>query len=235
MQLCSSLSSQNSLPFSPLVALTQKELQYLLYTYSLYLCLYHCTWVYLYRNHSERQRVAFVSGWALTLKSGDARCLVSPSWVSIPETFPLPIIISHLYLTKRSNLSHPSSPYLALTILYLVIVWTKPVSGYSLISPAQVHTGLCPPSLPPRWILKVLWSHGLSRAYPEDFPSEAKAPCSQCLGSILGQGTRSCLPHAIKILHATIKTWGSQTNNLQKRTDIAITLCLFPILHPLLL
>ena len=110
MQLCSSLSSQNPLPFSPLIALTQKELQYLLYTYLLYLCLYHCTRVYLYRNHSERQRVAFVSRWALTLKSGDARCLVSPSWVSTSETFPLPVIISHLYLSKRSNFSHSSSP-----------------------------------------------------------------------------------------------------------------------------
>ena len=110
MQLCGSLSSQNPLPFSPLIALTQKELQYLLYTYLLYLCLYHCTRVYLYRNHSERQRVVFVSRWALTLKSGDARCLVSPSWVSTPETFPLPVIISHLYLSKRSNFSHSSSP-----------------------------------------------------------------------------------------------------------------------------
>ena len=214
VQLCGSLSSQNPLPFSPFVAVTRKELQYLWSTYSLYLCLYHCTLVYLYRNHSERQIVAFVSGWALTLKGGDARCLVSPSWVSIPETFPLFVIASHLYLTKRSNFSHPSSPYLPLTILYLVIVRTKPISGFSHISPAQVHASLWPLSLPSPWILKVLWSHGLPGAYPKDFPSGlvAKAPCSQCLGSILGQGTRSCLPHAIKILHATIKTWCSQIN-----------------------
>ena len=56
------------------------------------------------------KELPFVSRWALTLKSGDARCLVSPSWVSTPETFPLPIIISHLYLSKRSNFSHSSSP-----------------------------------------------------------------------------------------------------------------------------